>query len=362
MADFRALIISAGVQRQIPDVDSLIVGSGIKTAAGALSISSFAGATNLLDDVAIAAGKSLSASAGAGAVDLSGMTGTFKTPSGANTLSGDTTLAAGKNLSASAGAGAVDLSGMTGTFKTPSGANTLSGDTTLAAGKSLLAAAGAGAVDLQAMTGTFDAPTGDMRLRGNTIVQAGKTLSTTGTGNIDLPNNVSARFKVEGVSVGATVTAGNLGTLSDGSNADALHTHTTGITPAISATSGEAIAAGELVAIEDSGGSPRIFKADANGAGQRPTPIGIAHTTAGAGGVAMQVLVAGERSIPDAEWDVVPAVTDVGKRVYMSETPGNMTITPPSTAGSTVERVGVVTQGGAGAVKIVWQPGEPTIL
>lgn len=56
-------------------------------------------------------------------------------------------------------------------------------------------------------------------------VQAGATLATTSTGNINLPNNGSARFKVEGTSVGSTVTAPNLDTLTNGSNADALHTH-----------------------------------------------------------------------------------------------------------------------------------------
>ena len=58
-------------------------------------------------------------------------------------------------------------------------------------------------------------------------VATGKTLGTTGTGNINLPNNGSARFQIEASSVSANVTAANLGTLtaSTTSNADALHTH-----------------------------------------------------------------------------------------------------------------------------------------
>jgi hypothetical protein len=63
---------------------------------------------------------------------------------------------------------------------------------------------------------------------GNLTIQAGATLGTTSTGNINLPNNVNARFKIEGSAVSANVTAANLGTLTAGSssNADSLHTHT----------------------------------------------------------------------------------------------------------------------------------------
>ncbi len=58
-------------------------------------------------------------------------------------------------------------------------------------------------------------------------MQAGATLATTGTGNINLPNNGAAKFNIEGVAVSAAVTTANLGTLTAGvaSNADGLHTH-----------------------------------------------------------------------------------------------------------------------------------------
>lgn len=67
--------------------------------------------------------------------------------------------------------------------------------------------------------------TSSIKLYADTAVQASKTLSTTGSGNINLPNNGSAKFKIEGTSVGATVTATNLDTVTNGSNADSLHTH-----------------------------------------------------------------------------------------------------------------------------------------
>lgn len=64
-----------------------------------------------------------------------------------------------------------------------------------------------------------------VKLGTGAVVQAGKTLSTTGTGNINLPNNASARFQIEGVSVGSTVTPAALNALTNGSNGDPYHTH-----------------------------------------------------------------------------------------------------------------------------------------
>lgn len=55
-------------------------------------------------------------------------------------------------------------------------------------------------------------------------VQAGATLGATGTGNFNLPNNTDARFKVEGSSVSANVTATNLSALTGG-GPTALHKH-----------------------------------------------------------------------------------------------------------------------------------------
>ncbi len=95
---------------------------------------------------------------------------------------------------------------------------------------------GAGGLDFSLGSGAFKTSTGAVTvgpgaisISGNATMQAGTTLATTGTGNINLPNNGSARFQIEGVAVSANVTAANLGTLTAGSssNADALHTHAT---------------------------------------------------------------------------------------------------------------------------------------
>jgi hypothetical protein len=63
---------------------------------------------------------------------------------------------------------------------------------------------------------------GDLEVKIN-----GTTLEKTATGLRVL--GVPSLFTVNGTAVGATVTAANLDTLTDGSNADALHTHTASI-------------------------------------------------------------------------------------------------------------------------------------
>jgi len=189
-------------------------------------------------------------------------------------------------------------------------------------------------------------------------VQAGAVLATTGSGNINLPNNGSARFQIEGSAVGSTVTAANLNTVTNGSNADALHTHTgLGTPPTTTATAGEAISANNVVAIQNSGGNPRLFKADANGASPLFNAVGIA-TAAISSGNSGTYQAVGEISVADAVWDALPAVGDVGSLVFVSETAGNLTLTAPTTSGSYVQPIGTVTRGGTGAVKVELRIGE----
>lgn len=128
------------------------------------------------------------------------------------------------------------------------------------------------------------------------------------------------------------------------------------------ATSGEAIDTAELVSMDDSVGLPRLFKADSNGTTPRKNIVGVAATTVAGAGFLVTVVVSGEVSVADAQWDIVPVVADVGQKVFLSETAGNWTLTAPSTSGDIVIRTGIVSQGGAGAVKVVFQVGEGTIF
>lgn len=227
------------------------------TSAGALNVDGFSGINlkingSLVVDVGatsaskltLAAGKSLSAAAGASGLDLGNATGDSNLPTGALGWAG----AANKNLSlvasgtgtvtidsggaanlftstgttvtigragqslvlpgavthsttstftgvatfnaapvfaaglTASGAVANDFSGGTGTFLTSSGANTLSGTTTIAANKNLLCAAGTTAVDLSLGTGTFKPPTGLFTFQG-AVAATASAFAITDPGN-----------------------------------------------------------------------------------------------------------------------------------------------------------------------------------
>lgn len=233
----------------------------------------------------------------------------------------------------------------------------------------LLTVSGAGGLDLNAATGqevAIQINATDVFTATATAltVQAGVVLGTTGSGNINLPNNGSARFQVEGTAVGSTVTAVNLDTLTNGSNADALHTHSGGnaSTTDVALTAGETLNAGDLVCLDDDAGNPRVFKADANGSGERQNPIGVAVAAAASAGDPVSVRVAGEISLADARFDSLPGVANVGQRVFMSTTAGNFTLTAPSTSGDVVQKVAIVSRGGTGNVRVIVQIGEGILL
>jgi hypothetical protein len=150
-------------------------------------------------DVTIEAGRNLSATGGAGAVDFSGMTGTFATPTGAGTISGTTTIAANKNLLCAAGTTAVDLSLGTGAFKTTTGAHTINGAVTLAADKGIAYTAGTGAADFSNGSGVFKTTTGAVTIgsgavtvTGDMTVAAGKVLGVTDGGSASVSTGVGS--------------------------------------------------------------------------------------------------------------------------------------------------------------------------
>jgi hypothetical protein len=123
------------------------------------------------------------------------------------------------------------------------------------------------------------------------------------------------------------------------------------------ATASENIAAGAPVNYHNSGGNPRIQESDANGGGTRENPVGLAQAAITSGN-AGNVVQAGEVDVPDAQWDSVPVVGDVGEPAYVSTTVGNLTLTAPG-AGAIVVRVGYISQGGTGQVKVLVNVGEP---
>lgn len=248
---------------------------------------------------------------------------TIASASGALISSSDIQLASGKGISTAGGAGNFDFSGSSGTTKTTTGAVTV----------------GPGAITVS----------------GNATMQAGTTLATTGSGNINLPNNGSARFQIEGAAVSANVTATNLGTLTGGGNADALHTHT-----AVQATAldlpGQTLwatpATGEVGYISSNN---TLAKAKADSA----------NTLAAIGayaGTASTVLISGKMSLL-----FEPGLTlAAGDRVYLSAaTAGRVTNVAPSTAtqfeywlGMLLDATGY-SSGAGSAQPCVWQPKIP---
>ena len=114
-------------------------------------------------------------------------------------------------------------------------------------------------------------------------------------------------------------------------------------------TSGEAIALGEAVALDNSGGSPEAFKANAAvGTSVRSNAVGICSLGTGTPGALITVSLTGQATVPTSEWDAAPVAGDVGKRVFISPTtPGNLTLTPPTGSGQAHFPIGVVSEGGA---------------
>lgn len=301
-----------------------------------------------------------------GAVSLTGnASSSLTTSAGALTLTG----AADSIWSTSAGNLAIDAAGnlnlggtnadainlgytgvtttVTGNLTQTTGAVSLTGNAassfTTTAGN--LTLGGASTIRLQ----TNATPADRLIISDSTIiVQNGVELGFTGTGNIDLP----LQFQINNVPVTTNVTAGNLNTLTGGASADGLHTHTGG---GLSVLAGENINAGAPVILADASGVAKAYHGDADGTGTRTYVVGFAPTaiTAANSGT---LQCAGEIAVQDAIWDVVPVAANVGYPVFLSESIGKLTLTPPSTSGSTVLRCGFVsaaTNGTGNTVKMV---------
>ena len=121
----------------------------------------------------------------------------------------------------------------------------------------------------------------------------------------------------------------------------------------------QTVLTGDLVRFVDNAGTPNVQKTDSNDTA-RQGPVGFV-VTGVAAAASVTVRVAGEASVPAALFDAAPAVGDVGKRVFMSTTPGQVTLTAPTNPSDVVQRVGILTNG-SGSPKILVQVGEPITL
>jgi len=240
---------------------------------------------------------------------------------------------------------------------------------------------GAALVDLNAganldidVTGTFDMlSTGAISIDGtgdsNFSIDTGTlTISTTTSGDVtlapvdslNLPQFVKFNDSGSGyVATTSTTLAADLNTLTDGSNADALHSHAAGGT--LSRTAGENLGAGAPVCLHN--GNSFLTDADdySSNGGKCVWAFGISPSAVTSGNSG-DIQVAGEVSIPDAIWDAVPTATQDNLPAYLSTSKGKLTITAPSTAGQRRLRIGFVSVGGSGAVRLAISIGEPADL
>ena len=174
--------------------------------------------------------------------------------------------------------------------------------------------------------------------------------------NISLTGVVAAANG--GTGLASPGTAGNILT-STGTGWTSSPAPATGVTD-IPATAQEALNAGDLVRVVNDSGTPKVQKADATNTDNRLNGVGFALAAASAN-AAVTVRVAGVADVPVARFDAAPAVTNVGQRVFVSTTSGQITLTAPSTAGLIVQRAGILVDG-SGNPKVLVQIGDPVLL
>lgn len=122
-------------------------------------------------------------------------------------------------------------------------------------------------------------------------------------------------------------------------------------------TSGVSLTENTLVRSENAAGISKLQKAQANTL-TNAVCIGITtNTIVGIDG-SVSVIFAGHVDVADAAFTSLPAVTDVGKKVFLSETAGKLTLTAPTTIGSVVLKIGILTRGGTGNCRVCVQIGE----
>lgn len=127
----------------------------------------------------------------------------------------------------------------------------------------------------------------------------------------------------------------------------------------ISATAGETLVAGNLVTFNNSGGAAKLFKCDADGATPLNDCSGICTTGGSADATVKFRACLVSTDIPDSLFDQALVAGDVGKRAYMSETAGNLTIDVSGfTSGSMALHIGTLSQVGTNTNKIIIDIGE----
>ena len=280
---------------------------------------------------------------GAGAASESGMTSLSATPSGAITLTG------GAASTWSTSAGALTLtSAAASTWSTAAGALTLSG----ASGITNTSTGGTYTVNAAGQTIDMDCTTVDVDCTtlGLTATSGGFAIDSTG----------SSRVGVTGANLNLkTTTSGNIELEAAGYVYNKSFISVNGDNPVTDSGSqmgirmiaGEAITQRHLVYMKNGG----LFTADAS-AMATAFATGCAFEGISNGSWGPVASIAG--SFVNPLFDSAPATSDLGARVYLSETAGKVTLTPPTTSGSVQYQVGhlIYRDGTTTANLITWLP------
>ncbi len=306
--------------------------SNFTTSAGDITIDSQAGSVNVDGGEADAAAVSIQASNAAGGVDMDAGTGGIAVDTTGPLSLDSTGTAANLTLTANdAGTATLTIA------SSNAGAGT--GVIDVDANDAITVDSASAGISLDAATAsnlTVSGATEDLTLgaRGNTI-----TLN-------------EADFTVGGETIeGQTLAAGFTATSIIG----AINELAQG-TGEASLTTGEILVLGDLVYLS---AASTVSKADASADDALSRPIGFAEAAAGAA-AAVKVIYSGLATA------VVDAATyAIGEEIYMSETAGRVTNTPPATASSVRQKVGIANEAGvktAGQTLSIWvQFGTRTI-
>jgi len=225
--------------------------------------------------------------------------------------------------------------------------STPNGELTAKVGDGLVLSASGIEVDLEASTPGLEFSAGDLKAQ----VQASGALQIFSDGLAikidDTPDTLDADsdglkvvglpslFKVNDTAVGASVSAANLDTLTDGSNADALHVHASAaateapkVENTLTVDTGETVAVGDPVFVSS---NDKVGPCDNANDSESIQMVGVSRT-AGAAAASVEIITAGLAE------GVLSGAT-AGEVIYL-DTPNGLTSTRPTAGGANVVCVG----------------------
>ena len=267
------------------------------------------------------------------------------------TTSGELGLTAAGLMDIDAGAN-LDID-VTGTFDMlSSGVFSIDGtgasNVTATSGNLTLSTATSGDVNVTSAADVDIDAAGAIQLDGVTS----SNLTVTGAANSDRALALQATNSDNGANATATIDITASATGSGGAES-AVNITGNKVKNILQMTAKVAIAVKQLVYIENDGGTAKVNLADASAIATAKV-IGSAITSSSSDNDPLDIFIGG---ITTLLHDGNCAASNIGSYVYLSETAGRVTITPPSTANSCVVQVGVIAfADGTQDIDVIFQP------